>query len=311
MKRLVAIVGPTGIGKSRLALYLAKKLQGEIVSADSRQVYRYMDIGTAKPTPEELKCVPHHLIDIVNPDEAFSLANFQELANQAIDDIHRRGRLPCLVGGTGLYVKAVLEGWQIPRVSPDTEFRYNIEQKVNENSIDELYQELVITDPDAAAKIDRRNVRRVIRALEVHAKAGQAFSRLGRKIPPAFSPYIIGLTAARSALYDIVDRRVDEMINRGLIQEVENLLQMGYDFSLPAMSGIGYRQIGQYLNGELTLEAATQKIKTETHRFIRHQYAWFRLKDENIHWYDIENLPESDIEKGIREFLAEDKKTGE
>jgi tRNA dimethylallyltransferase len=311
MKRLVAIVGPTGIGKSRLALYLAGIFQGEIISADSRQVYRNMDIGTAKPTPQEMKSVPHHLIDIVNPNENFSLATYQELANQAIEDIHRRGKLPFLVGGTGLYIKAVLEGWQIPRVSPDAEFRYNVEKKVNERNIDEIYQELVIADPDAAAKIDRRNVRRVIRALEVHAKAGQAFSRLGRKIPPAFTPYIIGLTAARSALYHIVDQRVDKMVERGLIQEVENLLKMGYDFSLPSMSGIGYRQIGQYLRGELTLEAAIQKIKTETHRFIRHQYAWFRLKDENIHWYDIENLPASDIEKGIREFLAEDKKTGE
>ncbi len=306
MKRVIAIVGPTGIGKSRLALHLAKVFHGEIVSADSRQVYRYMDIGTAKPTSQELESIPHHLIDIINPSDDFNLATYQELANQAIADIHRRGKLPFLVGGTGLYVKAVLEGWQIPRVSPDADFRYNIAKKVNERSIDEIYQELVIADPDAAAKIDRRNVRRVIRALEVHAKAGQAFSRLGRKNPPAFTPYIIGLTAARSALYHIVDQRVDKMVERGLIQEVENLLKMGYDFSLPSMSGIGYRQIGQYLKGELTLEAAIQKIKTETHRFIRHQYAWFRLKDENIHWFDIEQTKDTTIEKALKEFLAEE-----
>jgi tRNA dimethylallyltransferase len=305
MKRIIAVVGPTGIGKSRLALYLAAVFQGEIVSADSRQVYRYMDIGTAKPTPAELESVPHHLINVVNPNDDFSLATYHELANKAIDDIHRRGKLPFLVGGTGLYVKAVLEGWQIPRVSPDTEFRYNVEKKANERSIDEIYQELVIADPDAAAKIDRRNVRRVIRALEVHAKAGQAFSRLGRKIPPSFTPYIIGLTAERSALYRIVDQRVDNMIERGLIQEVENLLKMGYDFNLPSMSGIGYRQVGQYLKGELTLEAAIQKIKTETHRFIRHQYAWFRLADEKIHWFDIGHTEESEIEKTLNEFLAE------
>jgi tRNA dimethylallyltransferase len=305
MNRLVAIVGPTGIGKSRLALHLASVFQGEIVSADSRQVYRHMDIGTAKPTLQELKSVPHHVINIINPDDDFNLAIYQELANKAINDIHRRGNLPFLVGGTGLYVKAVLEGWVIPRVSPDKEFRYNIEKRANESNIDEIYQKLIITDPDAAAKIDRRNVRRVIRALEVQTKAGQAFSQLGRKTPPAFTPFIIGLTAERSALYRIVDQRVDKMIDQGLIQEVEKLLKMGYDFSLPSMSGIGYRQIGQYLKDELTLEAAIQKIKTETHRFIRHQYAWFRLKDENIHWFDIEQVNEKEIEKELKSFLAE------
>jgi tRNA dimethylallyltransferase len=305
MQRIIAIVGPTGIGKTRMALHLASIFQGEIVSADSRQVYRYMDIGTAKPTPQELKSVPHHLIDIVNPDDDFTLATYQELANQAIADIHRRGKLPFLVGGTGLYVKAVLEGWQIPRVSPDKNFRYNIAERVNENSVDELYQELVIANPDAAAKIDRRNVRRVIRALEVHAKAGQAFSRLERKIPPPFTPLIIGLNAARSSLYNIVDRRVDTMIERGFVHEVENLLQMGYDFNLPSMSGIGYRQIGQFLRNEITLEAAVQKIKTETHRFIRHQYAWFRLRDETIHWFDVEQTKDTVIEKTLQEFLAE------
>jgi tRNA dimethylallyltransferase len=305
MKRIIAIVGPTGIGKSRLALHLASIFSGEIVSADSRQVYRFMDIGTAKPTPQELQSVPHHLINIVNPDDDFSLAIYQELAYQAIADIHQRSKLPFLVGGTGLYVKAVLEGWVIPRVSPDKKFRYNIAEKLNKSNVDEIYQELVLADPNAAAKIDRRNVRRVIRALEVHAKAGQAYTQIERKIPPQFTPLIIGLTAERSALYRIVDQRVDKMIEQGLVQEVENLLKMGYDFNLPSMSGIGYRQVGQFLKGELTLEAAVQKIKTETHRFIRHQYAWFQLKDENIHWFDIENTRESTIEKTVREFLAE------
>jgi tRNA dimethylallyltransferase len=303
MKRLIAIVGPTGIGKSRLALHLAQVFPGEIVSADSRQVYRYMDIGTAKPTPQELAAVPHHLIDIVNPDEDFSLATYQKMANKAIDEVHQRGRLPFLVGGSGLYVRAVLEGWQIPGVLPDPQFRYNIEKKASEGKIDELYRELLAADPNAAAKIDRRNVRRVIRALEVYAGTGQAFSRLGSKRPPAFTPFIIGLTAERSALYRIVDKRIDAMIEMGLVGEVENLLKMGYDFNLPSMSGIGYRQLGQFIRGELTLEEAVQKIKTETHRFIRHQYAWFRLDDEKIHWFDIEKTKDSEIEGTAREFL--------
>lgn len=303
MKHLIAIVGPTGVGKSRLALRLAGIFDGEIISADSRQVYRFMDVGTAKPIPQEMGSVPHHLIDIINPDEEFSLAMYLDLANKAIEDIYRRGKLPFLVGGTGLYVKAVLEGWQIPRVSPDKDFRYNIEKQVSEKSIDDIYQELVITDPDAAAKIERRNVRRVIRALEVHAKARMPFSELGQKQPPSFDSLIIGLTADRPFLYSMVDRRVDEMMEHGFVREVESLMKMGYHLELPAMSGIGYRQIGQLIKGELAREAAVQKIKTETHRFIRHQYAWFRLDDEKIHWFDIERQGDAEIEKTLAEYL--------
>jgi len=303
MERLVAIVGPTGIGKSRLGLYLSSIFSGEIISADSRQVYRYLNIGTAKPSPEELSRVSHHLVDIINPDEEFSLAQYQVLAFQAIGDIQQRQKLPFLVGGSGLYVKAVLENWQIPRVSPDSQFRYNIEKIASGGGADELYRELVKIDPAAARKIDKRNVRRVIRALEVHAGTGKPFSRQGKKSPPGFRSFIIGLTTDRATLYKIVDRRIDEMFARGLVPEVENLLKMGYDFSLPAMSGIGYRQVGQYLKGELSLDEATQKMKTETHRFIRHQYAWFRLKDETIRWFDVGNQVDGEIEEAVRQFL--------
>jgi len=306
MKRLVAIIGPTGIGKSRLALHFANMFQSEIVNADSRQVYRFMDIGTAKPTPQELAFVPHHLIDILNPDADFSLAHYLRLARYAIEDIFKRGRLPFLVGGTGLYVKAILEGWQVPEVSPDRDFRYNREKSVLEGNIDVLYEELVATDPDAAAKIDRRNVRRVIRALEVHARAGKAFSQLGQKITPAFSQLIIGLTTDRAELYRMVDRRADDMFARGLVHEVQNLQKMGYPPGLPSLSGIGYRQVGQYLKGELRLEEALQKMKTETHRLIRHQYAWFRRDDKRIRWFDIKNQPEAEIETLVSEFLRSD-----
>jgi tRNA dimethylallyltransferase len=286
MSKLVAIVGPTGIGKSCLALHLAGLFSGEIVGADSRQVYRHLDIGTAKPSPEERARVPHHLIDIIDPDEEFSLTIYLKLARRAIADIHRRGRLPFLVGGTGLYFRAVLEGWQVPAVSPDRQFRYNIEERAAAGGVDELYAELVRLDPEAARKIDRRNVRRVVRALEVHAGAGRPFSRLGKKEAPGFDAYVVGLTADRLALYGMTDRRVDQMMERGLVQEVEKLRRMGYGPDLPSMSGIGYRQVAQYLDGEMTLEEAVRKIKTETHRFIRHQYAWFRLDDKNIHWFD-------------------------
>jgi tRNA dimethylallyltransferase len=177
-------------------------------------------------------------------------------------------------------------------------------RKANEKSIDELYQELVTVDPHAAAKIDRRNVRRVIRALEVHAKARKPFSELGRKQPPSFDSLIIGLTTDRPFLYRKVDRRVDEMMEHGFIREVENLMKMGYDLALPAMSGIGYREIGQVISGELSREAAVKKIKTATHRFIRHQYAWFRPDDAKIHWFDVESQGYSGIEKILAEYLA-------
>jgi tRNA dimethylallyltransferase len=283
----VAVVGPTGVGKTRLVLRLAAHFPGEVIGADSRQVYRHLDIGTAKPTPEERARVRHHLVDIIDPDEDFNLALYQRLADAAIEDVFRRGRLPFLVGGTGLYVKAVLEGWQLPGVSPDPQFRYNIEKRAGEGDINGLYQELVRLDPEAARKIDRRNVRRVMRALEVCAGAGRPFSRLGRKAAPGFESYIIGLTAERAKLYEMTDRRVDGMMASGFVEEVVKLREMGYDFSLPAMSGIGYRQVAQYLRGEVTLEDAVRKIKTETHRFVRHQYAWFRPADERIHWYDV------------------------
>ncbi|MFC1967720.1 tRNA (adenosine(37)-N6)-dimethylallyltransferase MiaA [Chloroflexota bacterium] len=295
MNRLVAIVGPTGIGKSRLAIRLAQEYNGEIVSADSRQVYRRMDIGTAKPSPDELSAVPHHLINVINPDEPFSLAEFHRLAYGAITDIQHRNKLPLFVGGSGQYIWAVLEGWKAPGVPPDAEFRYNLEKQAAENGSEELYQELLRVDPEAARKIDRRNVRRVIRALEVFSKTDTPFSQLKAKEPPPFDTAIIGLTTDRAGLYHIIDHRVDMMIEQGLVAEVEYLVNMGYDYKLSAMSSIGYQQIGMFLKGDINLESAVQQIKTETHRFVRRQYAWFRLKDKRIHWFDIINQNETDI----------------
>jgi len=304
MNRLVAIVGPTASGKSRLALHLAQIFNGEIVSADSRQVYRHMDIGTAKPNPEELSLVPHHLINIVNPDEIFNLAQYQVLAYEAIEDIQRRHKLPFLVGGSGLYVWAVLEGWEIPKVSPDSEFRHRLEEKAASTGAEELYRELIRLDPEAARKIDPRNARRLIRALEVYGRAGASLSRPARKkkVPP-YSTMIIGLTADRTELYRGIDQRVDGMIECGLVAEVEKLLNMGYDFNLPAMSGIGYRQAGLFLRGELPLETAIQQIKFETHRFVRHQYSWFRLSDERIHWFDVSKQINLEIEAILSEYM--------
>ena len=310
MNRLVAIVGPTGVGKSQLALRLAHNFNGELVSADSRQVYRFMNIGTAKPVPQELSLVPHHLIDIVNPDEDFSLAQYQQLAYKAIENIQRQDKLALLVGGRGLYVWSVLEGWGIPEIPPDPEFRYSLERRAVEVGKAKLYQELMQVDPVAAQRIDPRNVRRTIRALEVCRNTEIPFSQLQYKQAPPFDILIIGLTTDRAELYRRIDLRVDEMIEKGLVAEVKKLLDMGYDLNLPAMSGIGYKQIGMFLRGELTLVAATQQIKFETHRFVRHQYAWFRLKDERIHWFDIQNKVEPEITALVAKFATEEKTEG-
>ncbi len=303
MNHLVAIVGPTGIGKSQLAIRLARTFEGEVVSADSRQVYRHMDIATAKPNREELSLVPHHLINILNPDEDFNLAQYQELAYRVIGDIHQRNKLPILVGGSGMYVWSVLEGWGIPRVPPDLEFRHSLEQVAGKVGKDELYQELEKVDPVAAQRIDRRNVRRTIRALEVHRGTQTPFSQLQYKQAPPFNTLIIGLTADRAELYRRIDLRIDQMIKQGLVAEVEKLVKIGYDFNMPAMSGIGYRQIGLFLNGELALATAIQQIKFETHRFVRHQYNWFQLKDERIKWFDVQSKLDSEMTMLLAKFI--------
>jgi len=284
--RLVAIVGPTAAGKSEFALRLAELFPVEIVSADSRQVYRYMDIGTSKPAIAERESVPHHVIDVVDPDEDFSLAMYHELAFKAIDTVHKRAKLPLLVGGSGLYVWSLIEGWTIPPVTPDREQRRILEARAEREGGHNLHQELQSIDPVAAAKISPHNTRRIIRALEIHHATGQLPSQQQRKEQPQFSTLIIGVTRDRQELYRRIDSRVDRMVEAGLVDEVEQLLSKGYSASLPSMSGIGYRQIGQFLHGDMTLTQATDKMKVETHRLARHQYAWFRLGDKRIIWLD-------------------------
>jgi tRNA dimethylallyltransferase len=308
MNLLVAIVGPTGTGKSRLAIHLAQVFNGEIVSADSRQVYCYMDIGTAKPAPQELSLVPHHLINIVNPDEDFSLAQYQELAYTAINNIQQSNKLPILAGGSGLYVWSVLEGWGIPKVPPNLEFRQSLEEKATSVGNVELYHELEQVDPIAARRIDPRNVRRIIRALEVHRGTKIPFPRLQRKKALPFKILIIGLTTDRGELYHRIDSRVDGMMRQGLVEETKRLLDMGYHFNLPAMSGVGYKQIGMFLRGEVTLAAATQQIKFETHRLARHQYSWFRLTDRRIQWFDIHGKIDSEVETLVGKFITGEQK---
>lgn len=300
---LVVIVGPTGIGKSALALRLASDLAAvrpaEIVSADSRQIYRGMDIGTAKPTPAELAQAPHHLIDILDPDQGFSLAEYQERAYASIDKAVRRDHLPMLVGGTGQYVRAVVEGWRIPRVAPDPEFRARLQAESEREGHLALYQRLIEIDPAAAEFVDARNVRRVIRALEVCDKSGRPFSEQRGQEPPPYTILAIGLTMEREALYQRVDARVDRMVAQGLVDEVRGLVSRppagrGYDWSLPAMSSLGYAQLRDFFEGSASLDQCIDKIKYDTHRFIRQQYAWFRAAQRRwqIHWVDVVERPD-------------------
>ena len=286
MKHLVAIVGPTAVGKSELALRLAQCFPSEIISADSRQVYRYMDIGTNKPSPAERASVLHHVIDVIEPDEDFSLAMYHQLAIEALEAIQQKGKLPLLVGGSGLYVWSLVEGWKIPQVPPDQKLRRQLEARAEQGGSHALYQELQDIDPAAAAKINPSNTRRIIRALEIYHTTGQPPSQLQHKESPGFPILMIGLTQERSELYGKIDWRVDKMIQMGLVEEVQQLLKKGYSPSLSSMSGIGYKQIAQFLRGEMTFPEALDKIKYETHRLARHQYTWFRFSDGRIHWFD-------------------------
>ena len=312
MKCLVAVIGPTAVGKSQLALRLARDFSGEIVNADSRQVYRYMDIGTAKPSRAEQSQIQHHLIDVINPDESFSLAIYLKLANEAIEDIQQQQKVPILVGGSGLYVWSIIEGWKIPQVSPSADFRHSLEARAKEEGSYVLYQELQKVDPVAAAKIMPGNLRRIIRALEIYRATGCPVSQLWQKQPPPFPVLMIGLTTRREDLYHRIDSRVDEMIKRGLVEEVKELTAKCYDLDLPSMSGIGYRQIGMFIQGKLDLLSAIKQIKNETHRFARHQYAWFHLDDARINWFDVCEDVQKKVRHLVETFLVsfEDKQVG-
>ncbi|RMG73765.1 MAG: tRNA (adenosine(37)-N6)-dimethylallyltransferase MiaA [Chloroflexi bacterium] len=286
-KPLIVILGPTASGKTGLAIEIAQHINGEIIGADSRQVYRYMDIGTAKPTLQQMQAVPHHLIDIIDPDDNLTLARYQQLAYQTIDSIHSRGRIPLLVGGTGQYITAVTEGWSIPQVQPDYLLRAELEAQAQRFGNEYLHQQLMQVDSDAAHKIHPNNIRRVIRALEVYRLTGEKISVLQRKIPPPYRIMELGLQIERQQLYDRADARVDHMITAGFLAEVENLLKRGYDRHLPSMSGLGYAQLAAHLLDGLPLEQAIHDTKIATHDFIRRQLTWFRHHDNGILWHNV------------------------
>ncbi|MFW6097433.1 MAG: tRNA (adenosine(37)-N6)-dimethylallyltransferase MiaA [Chloroflexota bacterium] len=283
-------------------MHLAQRFDGEIVSADSRLFYRGMDIGTAKPSAAERERVPHHLVDIADPDETITLGQYQDAAYAAITAIQARERLPILVGGTGQYIMSVVEGWGIPRVPPHRDLRRALRRLGGS----ELHRWLSHLDPDAAESIHPNNVRRAIRALEVTLVSGRPITELQRKTPPPHDVLIVGLRTDRETLYRRIDHRVEQMMDAGLLQELEALCDAGYGPDLPAMSGLGYRQLWDYLQGEATLEEAVERIKFETHRFVRHQYNWFSPDDPRIHWFDVtrDDLYE-EVERLVQGWLKE------
>jgi tRNA dimethylallyltransferase len=286
-KPLIVILGPTGVGKTALGVAIACALNGEIIGADSRQVYRYMDIGTGKPDATQLAAVPHHLLDVVTPDDNLTLSRYQKLAYAAIDDVHARGKLPLLVGGTGQYLTAVVEGWSIPEVPPDEMLRAELEAFAKEHGAESLHARLYALDAESAATIDPRNLRRVIRAIEVTILTGQKFSALQRKTPPSYRMLHIGLTMpTREQVYARADVRVDAMMAAGFLDEVRRLLEMGYARTLPSMSGLGYSQVAAHLLDGASLHEMITKTKHDTHDFIRRQYTWFRGHDLGTLWHN-------------------------
>jgi len=303
-KPLIVIVGPTAVGKTNISLQVAERLKGEIVSADSRLFYQGMDIGTAKPTWEEQKLVPHHLINVASPDQDWSLAVYLPRAIAVIEEIQQRGNLPFLVGGTGQYIQAVVQGWDLPSIKPDPGLRAVLRQWADQIGVDGIRARLAELDPEAAAGIDGPNLRRLIRALEVILSSGKRFSAQKKALGSSFQVLQIGLIRPREELYKRIDLRIDQMLAKGLVGEVQALLDTGYSPDLSAMSAIGYKQIIKYLSGELSLTEAVRQIRSKSRKYVRQQANWFRENDPDIHWYSAAADPTDIIIDEIQHFLS-------
>jgi tRNA dimethylallyltransferase len=281
---VIAIYGPTGVGKTGAAMDLALRYNGEVVNADSRYLYRHLTIGVAKPTLEERRGVRHHLINVFEPADFIAIAHVQHLAYAAIDDIIQRDKLPILVGGTPLYMNAIVEGWRIPEVAPDWPIREELAARIEREGLEPVVAELARVDPIAAER-SGQNPRRVIRALEIYRVTGVPMSVLEGKEPPPYDILKIALTRDREDLYRTLDRRVDAQIAAGLLEEVRGLLAMGMTGEEPAFSSIGYRQLLPVLTGDQSLADAITRIKHDTHRYVRHQMTWLRRTPE-LNWFD-------------------------
>ena len=289
---LIVICGPTAVGKTAAAIGVAERLGGEIVCADSRTIYRGMDIGTAKPTPTQQARVAHHLLDIANPDQVVTLATYREMAIAAMAQIRANGRVPILSGGTGLYIQAVVDGFTIPQVPPDFALRTRLEALERDHP-GTLHRRLHEVDPIAAARIHPRNVRRLSRALEVYEHTGRPISIQQRR-DPIGAAVQVGLTMDRDGLHRRIEARVDEQLAAGLAGEVQGLPDRGYSATLPAMQGLGYKEIIEYLRGAVSLEDAARRLKRNTRRYAKRQFTWFH-RDDRIRWLDVDELGSEEV----------------
>lgn len=297
---VLVLIGPTAVGKTDLSIELAKLVNGEIISADSRLFYRGMDIGTAKPTQAQMSVVPHHLIDCADPQEIWSLAIYREKVYQCIEEILARGRQPIIVGGTGQYIRAVSEGWELPPQQPDDAMREALQRWADKIGGQELYEKLKLIDGPAAAEIDPTNVRRTIRALEVIFLTGKRFSDQRRKVETKYRFFIIGLTRPREELYQRIDQRVEAMFRQGLLEETKQLVEKGIPADHPNLSAIGYREVRDHLEGRITIADAKAAMKKKTREFVRRQRNWFKPDDPEIHWIEMSGIALDEIVKLLR-----------
>ena len=300
---LVIILGPTAVGKTEASLQLAERIAGEIISADSRLLYRGMDIGTAKPTLADRARVRHHLIDVAEPDQVWSLAMYLRAVEETVAEILGRGRLPVMVGGTGQYVRAVVEGWLIPEVQPDPRMRTVLEGWADQIGSDGLYARLRNLDPEAASRIEPQNLRRSVRALEVILTTGELFSTQRESGESPYEVLMLGLTRPRPELYQRIDQRIQKMFAEGLVAETQNLLDRGYSPDLPPLSAIGYRQVIQYLHGETTMDEVVVDMKRITRRYVRQQANWFKVDDPDIQWFRANPDVVGQLQSAVEKFL--------
>lgn len=304
-KPLLTILGPTAVGKTDISIAIAKKVNGEIISADSMQIYKHMNIGTAKPKIEEMQGIKHYLIDEIELDEEFNVAIFQKKAYQYIDIILNKNKLPIVVGGTGLYINSLVYPLDFTDGVSNWEYRNKLDEIANNRGNEYLHNLLNNIDPESASSIHPNNRKRVIRALEVYEETGKTMSYFKERSQTKESPYnllMIGLTMERQLLYERINRRIDIMIEDGLIDEVKNILDMGYNKNLISMLGLGYKEIVKYLEGKYTLEEAIYILKRDTRRFAKRQLTWFK-RDDRIHWYNIDEGSKDSIIKNILEDI--------
>lgn len=305
--KIIVLVGPTAVGKTYVSVQLAKKLNTEIISADSMQIYKEMNVGTAKITEDEKQGITHHMIDIISPNEKFSVSEFKSESEKIIDNILEENKIPIIVGGSGLYVNSLIYDLDFGNAKSDNKIRDYYTALYNEKGEDFLYEKLKEIDPESSEKIHKNNVKRVIRALEVHEITGKKFSELNtdiRKYSKKYDCILIGLNMDRKILYERINQRVDKMLSEGLIEEVRNLIKEGYDKNLVSMQGIGYKEIVEYLEGNISLEETVIILKRNTRRFAKRQFTWF-LRDTNVKWFDISTINDIDSTvDSIQDFIS-------